>query len=91
MAEQDEAGVSRQRGQTSAYIKDPAEKRAYISKQGEGKTSTADLKQQDYNMRNKLASEGSMKKGGRVKRTGNYKLHKGETVMTAKNSRKRGR
>jgi hypothetical protein len=91
MAEQAEADVSKQRGQTSAYIKDPAEKRAYISRQGEGKTSTSDLKQEDYNMRNKLASQGSMKKGGRVKRTGMYKLHKNETVVTAKKSRKRGR
>jgi hypothetical protein len=32
----------------------------------------------------------SMKKGGKVKKTGKYKLHKGERVVPAKKSRKRG-
>ena len=32
----------------------------------------------------------SMKKGGKVKKTGKYKLHKGERVVPAKKARKRG-
>jgi hypothetical protein len=32
---------------------------------------------------------GSFKKGGRVKRTGNYRLHAGEKVVTAKRARGR--
>jgi hypothetical protein len=39
----------------------------------------------------KLAGEvqGSFKKGGKVKKTGLYKLHKNETVVPAKKRRKR--
>lgn len=36
------------------------------------------------NRPNSLNLQGSFKKGGKVKKTGAYKLHKGEKVITAK-------
>lgn len=83
--EQEKADVSRSRGVTAAHIPDAAEKRDYIAAQGKaeskGMDKTPELKQQDFNERNKLAVLGSMKKGGSVKKTGLYQLHAGEHVI----------
>jgi hypothetical protein len=84
-SEQEKADVSKSRGVTAAHIPDSAEKKSYISAQGDleakGKDKTADLKQGDFNKRNQLVVEGNMKKGGIVPRTGLYKMHKNEVVL----------
>jgi hypothetical protein len=83
--EQEKANLSADRGKVAAHISDPAEKRDYIAKQGNaeaaGKDKTTDLAQENFNKRNQLVVEGSMKKGGSVGKTGLYQLHEGEFVV----------
>jgi hypothetical protein len=83
--EQEKADLSKTRGVTAAHIPDAAEKRDYIAAQGKaeskGMDQTKELKQGDFNKRNELAVLGSMKKGGLIKKTGLYKMHKDEIVL----------
>lgn len=88
--EEQQAGLAKTRGVTAAHIKDPAERRAYIEKQGKMTSSGSDadieknynqLQEEDANERNQLAVQGDMHTGGPVHKSGLYKLEKGEHVI----------
>jgi hypothetical protein len=83
--EQDRADLSKSRGKYAAGIKNPEAKRAFIAEQGnkeaEARFINATIgKKAGY----KTDPITSFKKGGKVKKTGVYKLHKGERVIAAK-------
>jgi hypothetical protein len=80
--EKDAALLSQRRGRVAGAIKDPKEKRKFIARQGEGKTSREDLETETQRTTNRMAL-GSFKRGGRVKKTGIYKVHAGEKVVPA--------
>lgn len=95
MATEDErAKVSQERGQAASGIRDSEERKKFISRQGEeersGREDLGGLAQDAYRQRNVNAVQ-SFKRGGKVKRTGIYKLHKGERVTPRKTKRARGR
>lgn len=83
--EQEKADLSIDRGKVAAHIPDSTAKREYIAKQGNleaaGKDKTSELSQDNFNKRNQLTVEGSMKKGGMVPKTGLYQMHEGEFVV----------
>lgn len=88
------AAMTAERGRQASQIKDSSERKKYISESSLVDTNPAKAAESTSAKGNELQRGkvmGSMKKGGRVKRTGTYKLHKGEKVTSAKKSRKRGR
>lgn len=90
--EEARAETSKFRGQVASGIRDSDERRKFISRQGDeearGKSDTESLKQDAYRQRNVNAVQGSFKRGGRVKKTGVYRLHKGERVVPRKSRRR---
>jgi len=92
------ADISAVRGKLAAKIKDPERRRAYIAKQGEGEKESLlaigrvggkddDIEANTLDDLKKYRKMGSFKKGGMVKKTGTYKLHKGERVLTTKQTK----
>lgn len=94
--EDERAELSKKRGRAAAYISDPKRRAKYGQKQGklesEGKLTDEDARIMRKSADETIASEGknvdsgvlgSYKKGGKVKKTGPYKLHKGEEVIPA--------
>jgi hypothetical protein len=90
--ETERAAMSRTRGQVAAGMSDPDARRKFIARQGEeesrGKSDLAGLGQDAYRQRNVNTVQGSFKRGGRVKKTGVYKLHRGERVVPKRSRRK---
>jgi hypothetical protein len=86
--ESDRANLSIRRGKLAADIKDPVARAKYIAAQGTAEASgdiasQAKLENDTHNDETTKAI-GSFKKGGVVKKTGLYKLHKHEVVVPAK-------
>jgi hypothetical protein len=99
------AALSQLRGAAAAKIKDPEKKRKFIEAQGKSEQSgkmNADYDRMKSEAEDTLATDGenvnsdakriagSYKKGGKVPKTGIYKLHKKEVVIPAKKARGRG-
>jgi hypothetical protein len=85
--EQDRANLSIRRGKIAAGISDPQARAAYIAAQGNVGTNNASAQAKlENDTHNDETSKviGSFKKGGKVKKTGLYKLHKGEEVLPKK-------
>lgn len=93
--EQERAETSKFRGQVASGIRDPEERRKFVARQGEeearGKSDTAALSEDAFRQRNVNTVQGSFRKGGKVKKTGVYRLHKGERVVPRKSKRGRRR
>jgi hypothetical protein len=86
-SEEEKARLAKQRGVLAAGIKDPEKRRAFIAKQGKAEASgedTEDLQKETDLFAAGALWRGSFKKGGKVKKTGLYTLHKGEEVTPAK-------
>lgn len=87
-SEADKASLSQRRGRFAASIKAPKDRRKYIAAQGEADVSGNDSRQAELavttNKDEQNAVLGSLKKGGKVKKTGLYKLHRGEKVVPVK-------
>lgn len=68
--------------------KSKAAKDLYSKAQGEQKGGDGknQQKQQQGEQRQPFEYQGSFKKGGKVKKTGVYRLHKGEVVVSAKHA-----
>lgn len=84
--EQQKADLSKARGAIAGGIKDTGEKKKFIAKSADIDKNYDDVAQGasiEYNRQNREAVLGSFKKGGDVKKTGNYKLHEGEKVVPA--------
>lgn len=64
---------------------------ARVSGQGGGSDRASQAASTAQSSVNNLRVLGSMKKGGRVKRTGAYFLHRGETVKPARRASRGGR
>jgi hypothetical protein len=100
MDEQGRAAVAKKRGQAASYIADPAQRQKFIAAQGEAEknnsnTATAeDYSRLDREAEDTIATQGankaikSYKKGGKIKRTGIVKVHKGERVLNPKQTKK---
>lgn len=86
--EKDEALLSQRRGRVAGALKDPEEKRRFIARQGSGKATREELETETQRVSN-LHALGSYQKGGKVKKTGIYKVHKGEVVIPAAKVRAR--
>lgn len=78
-----EADLSKRRGRAASALKDPAEKRKFIAKQGSGKYTKDELERETSRLTN-IRALGSFKRGGRVKKTGIYNVHAGEKVIPAR-------
>jgi hypothetical protein len=83
------ARTSIARGKAAAKMTGQAQ-RDYISRQGKVDTYGGGFEPvirenllEHGNTKGKIAYSGSMKKGGNVKKTGLYRLHKGEQVIPA--------
>lgn len=87
--EQQKADLSKARGALAANIKDPGAKKKFIAGSAEIDKNYDSAEQGasiESNRQNREAVKdvlGSFKKGGTVKKTGNYKLHEGEEVVPA--------
>jgi len=92
--EEKRAELSKKRGLAASYISDPKRRQKYIAEQGEserkGKLTEKEASRMDTSADKTIATEGknvkykllgSFKKGGKVKKTGAYILHKGERVV----------
>jgi hypothetical protein len=86
--EQDKAILSQRRGKLAAGIKDPQARKSYIAAQSKvdqnGNDSAQAALAESTNKDEQDRVLGSFKKGGTVKKTGLYKMHKGEAVIPAK-------
>jgi hypothetical protein len=93
--ESERAAMSKTRGQVAAGIRDPEERRKFIARQGgeeaSGRENLTALGQDAYRQRNINAVQGSMKKGGIIRKTGLYRMHKGERVVPKRSKRGRRR
>ena len=82
-SEESRAALSRTRGEVAAGMSNQEAKKKFIARQGEeetkGKQDLSGLSEDAFRQRN-INVAGSFKKGGKVPKTGIYKLHKGETV-----------
>jgi hypothetical protein len=88
MNEQEKADMSIRRGRLAAAITDPQEKREFIKGQGDAEEKggsdasyvpvVAGTHKEEVNQ-----AIGSRKHGGPINKTGLYKLHKGEHVISA--------
>ena len=87
------AEISKRRGQVAAGMRPGEEKREFIARQGrEEARGTEDLRSLDeeaYRQRNENAVQGSMRKGGKIRKTGLYRLHRGERVVPKRSRRRR--
>jgi hypothetical protein len=95
VSEQEKADLSKQRGAAAATIKDPEKRRQFIAAQGDTEGKKKDLPVLDYKNLTQEAADtqaiAQYKKGtDYVPKTGNYKLHEGEAVLTKKENEKRG-
>jgi len=95
-AEKERADLAKYRGTKAASIANPQKKREYIAEQGKRETSA--LKQtkgfggSTARLRNETAAEpDSYKKGGKVRKTGIARVHRGERVLTVKQTKKADR
>lgn len=91
--EQDRAELAKQRGRIAATITDPKKRQAYVSAQGNEESRSRFLFGNKKGgeipraMRTNSTTDtvlGSFKRGGKVKKTGLYKLHAKERVVPAK-------
>jgi hypothetical protein len=90
--ELERAELSKMRGEHAKKIKDPKERKKYIALQGEkeveSKRETGKYGASTYDLRNRTVAEpDSYKRGGKVRKTGKAKVHKGERVLTGKQNR----
>lgn len=82
--EQDKANLGAYRGRQAAQIKDSEERKKYIAdtanvdKDYDATANATAVKDNEIKTQQVL---GSLKKGGPIKKTGLYKLHKGEHVV----------
>jgi hypothetical protein len=88
-SEEERAALAQRRGRDAAKIADAKKRAEFIAEQGksEAKGKDVDLEELKHKtdvFETGLALRGSLKRGGRVKRTGLYRLHKGERVVSAK-------
>lgn len=95
VTEQEKADLSKQRGAAAAKIQDPEERRKFIAAQGDTEAKKKTLPVLDYQQLSREAGEkqalASYKKGtDYVPKTGNYKLHEGEAVLTKEQNSDRG-
>ena len=71
--EQERARMSQLRGRVAAGMKPGEERRKFIERQGreeaEGRENLGELGQEAFRQQNYNAVQGSMKRGGRVKKT----------------------
>lgn len=83
--EQVRAALSKQRGEAAAKIADPEARRKYVNAQGNNEAASG----ADDPIANEFGAKvlASYKKGGPVKKTGIYKLHGGERVLNAKQTK----
>jgi hypothetical protein len=90
--EKERAMMSKTRGQVAAGMRPGEEKREFIARQGReearGREDMQSLEQEAYRQRNVNAVEGSMRKGGKVRKTGLYRLHRGERVVPKRTRRR---
>ena len=90
------ADVTKQRGEAAARISDPDRRRKFIARQGEeekkggGRADLSRLAKEAYDEKNRQAA-GEYRKGGKVRRGGVQKLHKGERIRGRKVKRGRVR
>jgi hypothetical protein len=93
--EQERADMSRTRGEVAAGISDREKRRKFVERQGEeertGKENLTSLGEEAYRQRNINTVQGSMRKGGKVRKTGLYRLHSGERVVPKRTKRSRRR
>lgn len=93
------ADISMVRGKLATKIKDPEKRRAFIAKQGQGEEESLkaigrvggkdeDTEADTMENLKKYRLQGSLKKGGKIKKTGIYRLHKGEKVLNSKQAKK---
>lgn len=83
--EQERAALSIARGKQAARISDQGEKKQYIADTASIDKDYSQVKEATAVKENELkgrAVMGSFKKGGVVKKTGVYKVHKGERVIS---------
>lgn len=98
VTEQEKADLSKQRGVAAATIKDPEERRKFIAAQGDTEAQKKGLPVLDYQnlakeAGNKIALASYKKGTDKVPKTGTYKLHEGEAVLTKQENeaRKKGK
>lgn len=88
--EQNRASLSLRRGFQAARIRDPEERRRYISESANIDANPEGIRQKtdiQDNLQTRSDLLGSMKHGGDVHRTGPYLLHAGEHVVPKKKNR----
>jgi hypothetical protein len=90
--EKERARMSITRGQVASGMRPGEEKREFISRQSReearGREDMQSLEQEAYRQRNENAVQGSMRKGGKVRKTGLYRLHRGERVVPKRGRRR---
>ena len=84
--EQEKAALTTERGRQAAKMTDPVERKNYIADSADvdkdyDKTAQATALKGNQLQRREIM--GSMKKGGRIPKTGLYKMHKDEKVIPA--------
>lgn len=82
--EKQRAALTTARGKQAAAMSDRSAKKAFIAESGLVDTDYAKAAEGSSARGNEAQKKqilGSFKKGGTVPKTGNYKLHKGETVV----------
>lgn len=93
--EQDRADTSRMRGVVASQITDSAERKNFIARQGEeearGNRDQQPLREGAQRQSNLNAVRGSFKRGGKVRKTGLYRLHRGERVIAKRSKKRLGR
>lgn len=88
VGEDEKATLSKRRGQYAA-TKTGSERKQAISAQGDAEArGKGKLSRLAYNRLSTEAALGGFRKGGKVKKTGTYRLHKNERVLTAKQAKK---